>query len=179
MGRKKSIPLLVPREVLDNLNKLIADDVLTLDQLVAWLRDEHAINIPRSTLGDHAKDYRNALDKLNETREISRAFVAELGQDATDSNNRLLTEMLHAITFKLLQPQVQGEDPSLTPQDLHFLARTLKDAVQAGRHGVELRERIRREMAAEARQSIAAVAKERGLSAEVVEAIHQKILKGA
>lgn len=177
MGRKKTIPLLVPREVLDNLNKLIAEDVLTLDQLTAWLREEHGISIPRSTLGDFAKDIREELDEINRSREVARAFVQELGQDSTDENNRLLIEMTQAVALKMLRPQLKGEAPTFEPKELAAVARASKDAVIAGRHGVELRDKIRREVAAEARQGIAAVAKERGLSADVVEEL-QKALKG-
>lgn len=179
MGRKKTIPLIVPDEILANLDKLIAEDRLTLDQLVGWLDARHGIRIPRSTLGDYAKDVRSTLDQLNKAREVSRAFVKELGQDATDDNNRLLIEMMQAIVFKVLQPEIQGEASTMTPQDLHFIARSLKDAVQAGRHGLELRDKIRREVAVEARKDVAAVAKEKGLSAEVVEAITTRILRGA
>ncbi|MEQ8396435.1 phage protein Gp27 family protein [Thalassobaculum sp.] len=179
MGRKKTIPLIVPDEILANLDRLIAEDRLTLDQLVAWLDTQHGIRIPRSTLGNHAKDVREALDQMNKAREVSRAFVRELGQDATDEQNRLLIEMTQAIVFKVLQPEIQGEASTMTPQDLHFIARTLKDAVQAGRHGMELRDKVRREVTTQARKDVAAVAKEKGLSAEVVDAITQRILKGA
>lgn len=178
MGRKKSIPLIVPGEVLANLNKLIAEDVLTLDQLTAWLRDEHGIQIPRSTLGDFAKDMRDELAEMNRSREVAKAFVAELGADAADERNRLLVEMTQAVAIKMLRPQMRGEEPTFTPQDLGAVAKASKDAIMAGRHGLELREKIRREVAAEVKKGVEAEVRERGLSQEVADAVMQRILKG-
>lgn len=179
MGRKKSIPLIVPREILDNLNRLIAEDMLTLDQLTAWLRDEHGIEVPRSTLGDFAKDMREELAEMNRSREVARAFVAELGADAADESNRILVEMTQAVAIKMLRPQLKGEEPTFTPQDLGAVAKASKDAIMAGRHGLELREKIRREIAAEAKKGVDAAVREHGLSQEVADAIHRQILKGS
>lgn len=175
MGQKKKLVLLTSGEILDNLNRLIGEDQLTIQQLCDWLAEKHGIEIARSTMGRHVQDIRDELKVLNETREITKAFVAELGEDASSDTNRLLIEMLQAVAIRIVRDDMNQGEPEegkplakrLGAQDLMFLGRTLRDTMQAGQQSLDLRDRIRKEVAAEMKDGVAKVAREAGITADV------------
>lgn len=175
MGQKKKIVLLTTDEILVNLNRLIADGRLTIEQLCDWLADTHGIEIPRSTMHRHVQDIQQEIADLNRSREITKAFVSELGEDATSDTSRFLVEQLHALTLdwvraeraRLSKAGEAGDTAVIIPKDLMTMARTLKDLMQTSRFSVDLREQMRREIAAEMKDEVAKAATEAGLTEDV------------
>lgn len=179
MPRKSSIRTL-PREILERLNFLLTEDVLTLERITAWLDQ---VGHPRSQSAVHR--YKQVIEKvagrLRQSREITDAVTRELGEAAVQGKQgRLLVEMTRAIVFDLLtrlqDAAEAGENVVLAPKDVHHLGKGLAELGRALRFDQDFERKVREEVAKEAADTVETAAKEAGLSAATVAAIKEKIL---
>jgi hypothetical protein len=175
--QKKKIVLETPPSVLAALNRLIGEGRMTIEELSKWLLDNHGIDIPRSTMGRHVQDINEEIADLNRSRDITQAFVAELGEDLTSDVSRLQVEQMHALTLdwvraersRLSKAAEAGEPSIVIPKELMTMARTLKDLMQTSRFNADLRDTIRKEVAAEMKDSVAQAATAAGIGQDVQE----------
>jgi HD-GYP domain-containing protein (c-di-GMP phosphodiesterase class II) len=177
MPRKSTVKTL-PAQIRAEVDRLLADGRYTLDDVVGHLRTMGA-DVSRSALGRYSQEFEQVAVKMREAREVTTAFAKELGELPDNDMGRVLTELLHTIVFKVLTTQT-GADGEVAAQDVMFLARSLKDLSTATRQSAELEMKIRDRVAAETAKRAAgeaeAVGREKGLSAETVEAIKTRIL---
>lgn len=151
MPRKSSIKTLPP-EIRGELDRILADGRFTLDEIVAHLRQLGA-SVSRDAVWRYGKEYERVRQKLTESREIASAFARELGELPQGDMGRVLIELLHTVTFKVLMAQADGEGdgaPSVTTEDIMFLARSIRDTTSALKGSAELEIRIRDKAAKEA-----------------------------
>lgn len=178
MAGKSSIETL-PAETLDRLNSMIGDGSLTIDDLTIFL-DEEGHPRSRSAIGRHAKKITKISARLNQSREISKALVAEMGDDLTSSKQgRMITEMLRTLVFDFLSKKMEGEE-EVDPQAFFFLAKAIKDVAGANRLDQDYEARVRDRIAKEEREKAATtfekVATESGISKDTADQIKNKIL---
>lgn len=176
MARPSKIDRL-PGEIRDKIGQLRRDG-RTIDEILSVLR-QLEVDVSRSGLGEHIKKIDAIGARLRESRAAAEAIMARLGESPDNRTARLNIELMHAGLMQLLAGGEDGESVTLDPQGAMFLARTIRDLTAASKTDVDLELRLRREFAQEAAAAVADVAKEKGLSADVVDAIKLKILKGA
>lgn len=176
MPRKSTVKQL-PREVLDAVHQLL-EGGRTLDEILERLKGLGA-EVSRSALGRYSQEYQNVAAKLRQAREISSSFAAQLS-DMPNDMGRVVTELLQSLVFKLLLNEAEGEKPDLKAGELMFLAKAIKDMASANKLSAEMemkiRDRVREETLRDAAKAVDSTAKEKGLSADTVQAIKAKIL---
>lgn len=188
MPRKSTVTALLPPAELRDLNEMIGSGRYTLDGLVEWLA-ERGYTLSRSALHRHGVDVRKVAEKLQQSREVTQALVAELGDAAAQGKQgRLLVEMARSIVFDLLMKlqTAEGDAPALTPMDVAMLGKGLAELGRALRFDqdfeTKIREQVEKETRAEAAKKLdgaikeAAVAGEKGLSAERAAQLRRDIL---
>jgi hypothetical protein len=178
MPRKSTIETL-PRDVLERLNFLVGEGALSIDALTLWL-DEQGHARSRTAVGRHAKKINAVREKLSQSREISKALVAEIGDDLTSSKQgRMIVEILRTLVFEHLTKQME-DGAEVDPQSFFFLAKAIKDVAGANRldqdYETRVRDRIVKEEREKAAETATSVATKAGLSAEAAEQIRNKIL---
>ena len=155
MARKSSVKKL-PDTVVRALNFQLEKERLTLDDLVEWLRDEHGYDISRSALGRYSQNFAAMREKLQRCREITEAFAKELGPDAVEGDQgRVLIQLFNAITFRVVEAELEGDDPAFDTKDLMMLGRAIKDTAQAGRFHQDFEDKLRARIAEEERRKAA------------------------
>lgn len=176
MPRKSTVKRLPP-DIRDAVHRLL-DSGRTLDEIRAHLEGLGA-DVSRSALGRYAQKYEEVAARLREAREVTTAFAKQL-EDLPSDMGRVLTELLQSIIFKLLLKQHEGEDPTVSAEEVMFFARSFKDVSSAMKSSADMEMKIRDRVAAEAKQAavraVDHVARERGLTRDTVEAIKSQIL---
>lgn len=184
MGRSSTVDRLGP-EVRDAIGRLL-DQGRTLDEILAALEGmDVEAGISRSALGRWTKQQGKLREKMQRARTVSDALVRRFGDQPESKLARANIELLHgAILEGFVAEPEEGEEEGTSalakPQSAMFLARALESLTKASRHDVEYIERAERRAAEKMQKQAATVAataaKERGMSAELVEAIKASIL---
>jgi len=188
MGRKSSIDERLSEDDKANLNDLIRTGKLTIDGLLEWL-GEKGYEISRSSLHRYAQKYDEVAARLRQSREMTDALVAEIGDSANQGKHgRLLVEMTRSLVFDLLM-KIQGadDDPAspaggLDTKDVMQLGKGLAELGRALRldqdFETKIRDQLEKEITKKAVEAVDAVAQdnERGLSKDTVAEIKAKIL---
>lgn len=176
MPPKSSVKRL-PQEIKEAIHKLL-DGGQTLDAILEHLNGLGA-SVSRSALGRYSQEYQNVAAKLREAREITTCFAAQLA-DMPNDMGRVTTELLQSLVFKVLLNEAQGEEIDLKAGEIMFLAKAIKDMASANKTSADLemkiRDRVREETLRDAATAVDSAAREKGLSADTVQAIKAKIL---
>ena len=182
MGRKSSIDEQLSPEDRTELNKKIGNGGMTLDALVQWL-DALGYEISRSSVGRYAVNINDAAQMMRESRQVTEALVAELGDaSALGQQGRLLVEMLRTLVFELLLKIQNGEVESINSKDVMQLGKGLAEIAKALRSDQDYEEKIRTRLEKEIREQAAnavdevARDNEKGLSRDTVDEIKRRIL---
>jgi len=150
----------LPEDVLGRLNSMIGKGRFTVDQLAGWL-DEQGHTRSRSAVGRHSKGYRFIAAELRQSREITEALVAELGEAATQGKQgRLLVEMVRSLVFKLLVKlqKIEASDENVSAidsKDVQQLGKGLAELGRALRFDQDFEEKIRKQVQEEERAAAA------------------------
>ncbi len=169
MGRQSSIKRLDPR-VREAVDGAIREGRATIDSIVALLVGMGA-EISRSAVGRYKQRAETQMQKYREAQEVAKVWIGKLQAEPEGDVGRLLAEMLRTVAYQSI-----GDLESATPQDMMFLARTLKDLAGADKLTAERILTIRQESIREAADKAATVAKAKGLSAATVAELRKEIL---
>lgn len=178
MTGKSSIDTL-PDDVRQRLNVKIGDGTLTIDELTEFL-DSVGHSRSRSAVGRHAQKITKISERLNQSKEMAKALVAECGEDLLSSKQgRLINEIFRSIIFDQMTNKLEGED-SFDPQELFFLAKAIKDVAGANRldqdYEKKVRESIEKEVKEQAADAASATMTEAGLNADQVKFWREEFL---
>jgi hypothetical protein len=179
MGRRSSVDRL-PKAVKDQLERMVADDRLTLDemreQIARLYGAEHAP--ARSPLWRWQQKFKATAERLKESREIARGVVDELGTAPDGDQGRAMVEVLSALVMKLMMTAAERDELDL--DEIRHLARVVKQTAEAQQKAIlntkeieqAAREKLLREQAAKVDQ----LEKSKGMSAETADQIRRQIL---
>lgn len=179
MARKSSIDRL-PAEIKAEIGRLRQRGA-SIDEILKHLQampNAQAQSIKRSALGLHTQKLDQYAQLVGESRDMADALIERLGESTESKVARLNIEMMQAIIHRIfITPE--GEAASFDAQELHFLARTLKDLGTARKSDIDAIERIEqraREAAlAEAKSKMGAAMKRKGLSADAIAEIEAEL----
>jgi hypothetical protein len=185
MPRPSTIDQLPP-EIREEIGRL-RDGGATIDQIVAHLRGLSAV-VSRSALGRHIQGMDRIGEKLRRSRSVAEVLVRQLGDAPASRTMQLNLELLHtAILDLFMKAGDDGDDVDEAgraalegnPEGVMMLAKALDHLGRARKSDAEFIERIERLATEKAKNAAAgaaaAVAKERGVSAETIEAIKQGV----
>ncbi len=185
MPQKSSIETNLESEDKEALGKLVASGKWTLDGLLEWL-GERGYEISRSALHRHVQKVEKVASRLRESRQVTEALVAELGDAAAQGQQgRLLVEISRSLVFdmlmKLQEPGEDGESsPALSTKDVALLGKGLAEMGRALRFDQDFETKIREQIAVEERQKAASVAgkaaKKAGISEAAIKEIEETVL---
>ena len=165
MPRKSSLKMLPPA-VRHELDRILADDRLTLDEIVEHLRTLGA-EVSRSSVHRYKSAFDEAVEDIRLTREMAKAVGQELSDLADGDATPYIVESLQVLLLKVRKQLVDEGD--IAPKDLAALARAAKDLASALRINVDMVAKAREEekKAAERRleQSIKQVSDDAGRKA--------------
>lgn len=173
MPRKKSSIHKLPEELRSELDRLLGDPSLTLIQITEHMRKLGA-GVSKSAVHRYSQDLERVTQDIRLTREMARAVGRELEDLDGGDSTQLLVESLQAL---LLRARMQlAESGELDPEQVSFLARSVKDLQTAQKSSVDMRLKLRQQVAKEAAKAAEETAVAQGLSRETVEAIKSRIL---
>ncbi len=161
----------------------------TIDEILAHLRQLDGIApVSRSALGRHLQGMAKLGERMRRSRQVAEALVKELGDAPESQAARLNIELLHTAVLDLFTRAADGEDGlddggaaalNGNPQGVMFLAKSLESLARASKTNVDFLAAAEKRAAEAAKRDAAAavetVARERGLSAGVVDAIKAEI----
>lgn len=178
MARKSSVSRLAP-EAREFLERLLAEDRLSLDELMVVLRERFPeAEASRSSVYRYQLGLREMTGKLREFDAMSRVMVAELGENPDEKAGALLCQAVTTLATHAAMSANARDD--VTVEEVRKLARAAKDTLSA--RTLSVKERLAIEEAAVARrlreqnERLSKVAKQRGMSAETAEEIRRDIL---
>lgn len=179
MGQKSAIAKL-PAPIRNHIEKRLREDQLTLDGLIADLR-EHFPNEKkpsRTALGRYSQKFDAMVEKLRDQENLSRMIVGELGENPDDRAGALMVQTLSMVINDSL---ADASEKEMKIADVCKLARATKDAIQARTASLKERQAIekaaREKLLTEQEQRLEEVRGTDGMS-EQLEARIRKILLG-
>ncbi|MFL1515277.1 phage protein Gp27 family protein [Pseudomonas prosekii] len=141
MAGKSSINRL-PAQVKTYIQKLLREDRLTLDDMLADLqaRFPNQKSPSRSALGRFKVGFDELIDKARQQREMAEAFVGAFGEDASDKTGVLLVEAISTLTYQAAMGAHEKND--VTIAEVSALARAAKATMEARTLSVKERQAI-------------------------------------
>lgn len=184
MARPSSVDRL-PEEVRATIGKLRGLG-WTIDEIHEHLRGLIDQAPSRSALGRHIKGLAAMGERMRRSRQVAEALVRELGDAPESRAARLNIELMHSAILDLfMQAEVVGEDgqrgPAVVsdPEAAMLLAKAVDHLARASKTNVDFvaaaEKRATEKARAEAASSAEAVARQKGLSGETVQAIKTAI----
>ena len=183
-ARPSSIDKL-PEEVRAEIGRL-RQNGRTIDDILAHLKKLDGIApVSRSALGRHIQGMAKLGERLRRSRQVAEAMVRELGDAPESQSARVGIELVHSALLGLFLQADDGEKDGVSegglaavqgdPKGLHDLAKALDHLSRASKTNVEFiaaaekraSERVRRAAAV----AVEAIARERGISADTMDAI--------
>ena len=168
----------LPDEVRAEIGRL-RQNGRTLDEILAHLRTMDGIApVSRSALGRHIQGLAQVGEKMRRSRQVAEALVHEIGDAPESKAAQLNIELMHSAVMGMFMHEAgaDGEDAApADPKTIHDLAKALDHLARASKSNQDtiaaaekrVAERTRREAA----ERVETVAKERGMSRDLVEAI--------
>lgn len=181
--RAKSSINRLPPEQKAHIERLLREDRLTLDEMIAELQARFpgtpAAEVSRSALHRYGAGFAELTARMREIDQASQALVGEFGDSLGEKASTLLTNaVVTLVTDVALREQQSGAGVDV--ETARKLARAAKDAIDSKRVDVN----VRKAVAAEVREkllraqdaALKKVEKAGGLSAETAAQIRASIL---
>lgn len=181
MGRKSSIDKL-PSGVRSHIQRRLRENRLTLDELIADLRDafpeqaEAGVLPSRTAVHRYGQGIREIVAHEREMAAAAEALVAELGEEFDAKSGALLAQAVTTLASKTAMSAIQS-DQALEIGDVLDLARAAKAAQEA--RSLNLRERqavakaAREKLLEEQKAKLEAMGVKAGVTEETKLAIRQ------
>jgi hypothetical protein len=164
------------KRVREAVDRLIREDHATIDEIVEKLQSMVGEDAPsRSAVGVYVKNTRLQMQRYREAQELAKVWVGRLEEDQSSDVGRLLSEMLRTVAFHQLA-SAGDEGAEVSTKEVRMLAAALRDLNTADKVAMERELKIRQEVAKQAADKAAEVAKRGGLSKDVVDELRRELL---
>lgn len=168
----------LPEELRAQIHRMV-ESGLSVDEIKEHL-NKLSVDVGRSAVGEYARKHREAIQAMRDAAEIARAIGQSFQDLPEDRVPRLNSQILHTLINKVLLAEVKGESVEIKAQDVHFLARALKDTNSAVvidvDHKMKLRAQAKEEERQEAARRVVDAGRLKGWSAEFVQGARAAIL---
>jgi hypothetical protein len=167
----------LPDELKEELGKLYRSGRFSIDELLARLRELGEADISRSGLHRGLQAFAKTTEQYRRAQEYAAFVIEKLGAKPDNDVARLVSELIKTQAFDALVMMAERSDGAVfDPENLHFLARMLKDVTAADKNTLDYRQSIAKLALQAAAKAADAVVKERGLSDEDANLIRARIL---
>jgi len=183
MGRKSTIARL-PVEVKAFIEGHLAEGRLTLDELIAALRErfpshDGAGELPsRAAVHRYGQKLERRLSAIRASTEAAKIIQAQAGDDE-DARSEALTALVQTELFEAILSLQEADDEDADPGErVGLLSKAAKDIATLTRasYGLKKFQTEVRQRAETAAVNVEKIAKKGGLSAESVEQLRREIL---
>jgi hypothetical protein len=187
MGRKSSIDKL-PAEVKSYIQSMLALGSMTLDQLIADLREKfpvqaHTGDLPsRSALGRYGPKLERRLTAIKASTEAAR-MIREHAGDSQDARSEALTALVQTELFEAILALQDADDPNLDPGErvgmlsaaAKNIATLTRSSVNLKKFQAEVEEATRKKVLEEQRAKLEAMPNKGGVTADTKVAIREAL----
>lgn len=177
MGRKSSVSRMEPA-ARKHLEKLLREDRLTLDELLAEMREKFpSADVSRSGIHRYKASFGELVGRMREIETAAGALVDELGDGVGDKAGSLLAQAVTTLATNAALNAHSAEKVSI--KEVSELARAARAAMQARTMSIKEREAIeahaRRKLLAEQQAKLDAMPNKGGVTAETKAAIREAL----
>jgi len=187
MARKSTVHRL-PEQVRRHIEKRLAEGALTLDELIAELRERfpqeaRAGELPsRSAMHRYGQKLERRLTAIQASTEAAR-MIREHAGDSQDARSEALTALVQTELFEAILQLQEADDPNLDPGDrVGMLSKAAKNIATLTRSSVNLKkfqaeveETARKALLDEQRAKLDQLASKGGVTPETQAAIRQAL----
>lgn len=133
-------------------------DYEALAEALNWRLEEAGLDlrIRKTALHEFGSEYREFVRLQEQASDWAREWLGEMGMDDQAQRQNVLFQMLTTLAFKVMQSEVEKEGADISPQNLHFLARMMKDVMASSGLVQAMRERDRKDQAGKLEAAVAA-----------------------
>lgn len=122
-------------------------DYEALADALNWRLEESGLDlrIQKSALHDFGSEYREFVRLQEQASTWAQEWLGEMGMDDQAQRQNVLFQMLTTLAFKVMSAEVEKKGDEISPQNLHFLARMMKDVMSSSGIVQAMREKDRKE----------------------------------
>jgi len=173
----------MPEEIRSEIGRLRMQGC-TIDAIVAHLQTLYGKAPSRSALGRHIQGLDKLGEKMRRSRQVAEALVAELGDAPESTAARINIELMHNVILDLFMHSADGAEGvddggaaalAGNPEGAMMLAKALDHLTRASKSNVQFIEAAEKRATERTKKAASAavetVGRERGISADTLEAI--------
>ena len=173
---KRGFASTLPKDLREELDRLIAAGGLSVDDVWAWLKGRD-VDVGRSSVHRHMQSVEEVAAEMREAREAANAIVQNLGPDAAEGQvGKLLIQVVQGIVFKIARSTITAEGPALDMEQLMFLTSSVQKLASAEKTDADRVSKLRAEWAKEKASEVGQLGKKLGWSAETAAQVRAEIM---
>lgn len=132
-------------------------DYEALAEALNWRLEEAGLDlrIRKTALHEFGSEYREFVRLQEQASDWAKEWLGEMGMDDQAQRQNVLFQMLTTLAFKVMQAEVEKEGADISPQNLHFLAKMMKDVMASSGLVQAMRERDRKEQSGKLEAAVA------------------------
>lgn len=89
------------------------------------------LRIRKSAIHAWGSEYQEFVRLQEQSSDWAKEWLGEMGMEDQAQRQNVLFQMLTTLAFKVMQAEVSKEGGEISPQNLHFLARMMKDVMSS------------------------------------------------
>jgi len=113
------------------------------------------LRIRKSAIHEFGSEYREFVRLQEQASDWAREWLGDMGLEDQAQRQNVLFQMLTTLAFKVMQAEVIKEGADISPQNLHFLARMMKDVMSSSGTVQAMRDKERKDQAAKLDAAVA------------------------
>lgn len=106
------------------------------------------LRIRKSAIHAWGSEYQEFVRLQEQASDWAREWMGDMGMEDQAQRQNVLFQMLTTLAFKVMQKEVEKEGDEISPQNLHFLARMMKDVMSSSGMVQAMQEKDRKAQAA-------------------------------
>jgi hypothetical protein len=106
------------------------------------------LRIRKTAIHDFGAEYREFVKLQEQASDWAKEWLGDMGMEDQAQRQNVLFQMLTTLAFKVMQAEVAKEGAEISPQNLHFLARMMKDVMTSSGIVQVMQEKDRKAQAA-------------------------------
>lgn len=127
------------------------------DELNARLAETgQVLEFHPATVHRFGQEYREFVRLQEQASDWAKEWLGEMGLDDQAQRQNVLFQMLTTLAFKVMQAEISKEGGEISPQNLHFLARMMKDVMSSSGIVQAMRDKEKKEQGAKLDAAVAA-----------------------
>lgn len=114
------------------------------------------LRIGKSAIHAWGSEYQEFVRLQEQASDWAKEWLGDMGMEDQAQRQNVLFQMLTTLAFKVMQAEVSKEGAEISPQNLHFLARMMKDVMSSSGIVQAMQDKERKAQAAKLDAAVAA-----------------------